>query len=147
MRVYLSFAVFLGCSVLSWAQQRQSHEAPVDDMSAMEMNESMPSYLPSFHVSSGTTWQPASVQEPMWMRKIGQWQLMLHGTVFITDNQQGGPRGEGKAESVNYVMTMEQHSGEAHYCFVRCFQQSLLHRHIRDFLKSSRPVKPIMVSP
>jgi len=43
------------------------------------------------------------------MKKIGHWQFMLHGTVFITDNQQGGPRGEGKAESVNYVMTMEQH--------------------------------------
>jgi hypothetical protein len=35
---------------------------------------------------------------------------MLHGVVFLTDNQQGGPRGEGKAESVNYAMTMEQHS-------------------------------------
>jgi hypothetical protein len=109
MRIYVSVALFLGCCVLSWAKQRQSHEAPVDDMSAMEMNASMPSYPPSFHASSGTSWQPASVQEPMWMRKIGQWQFMLHGTVFITDNQQGGPRGEGKAESVNYFMTMEQH--------------------------------------
>jgi hypothetical protein len=34
---------------------------------------------------------------------------MLHSTIFITYNQQGGPRGEGKAESTNYVMTMEQH--------------------------------------
>ena len=34
---------------------------------------------------------------------------MLHYTVFITYNQQGGPRGEGKAESTNYFMFMEQH--------------------------------------
>jgi hypothetical protein len=34
---------------------------------------------------------------------------MLHGTVFATYNQQGGPRGAGKAESVNYLMAMEQH--------------------------------------
>jgi len=35
---------------------------------------------------------------------------MAHGTVFITYNQQGGPRGAGKAESANYLMTMEHHS-------------------------------------
>jgi len=34
---------------------------------------------------------------------------MVHGAVFITYNQQGGPRGEGKAESVNWGMFMEQH--------------------------------------
>jgi hypothetical protein len=35
---------------------------------------------------------------------------MAHGQVFLTYNLQGGPRGEGKAESVNYFMFMEQHS-------------------------------------
>ena len=39
----------------------------------------------------------------------GGWDLMAHGTLFATYNQQGGPRGEGKAESVNYLMLMEQH--------------------------------------
>lgn len=34
---------------------------------------------------------------------------MAHGVVFLTYNQQGGPRGEGKAESVNYAMLMQQH--------------------------------------
>lgn len=66
-------------------------------------------FLPSFHVSSGTAWQPASVTEPMWMATRGEWQFMIHGTVFIDYNQQGGRRGEGKAESVNYAMFMEQH--------------------------------------
>ena len=37
------------------------------------------------------------------------WDLMAHGVLFLTYNQQGGPRGEGKAESVNYLMLMEQH--------------------------------------
>ena len=66
-------------------------------------------YLPSFHMSSGTAWQPASVSEPMWMATHGDWEFMVHGTVFVTYNQQGGPRGEGKAESVNFAMFMEQH--------------------------------------
>jgi hypothetical protein len=34
---------------------------------------------------------------------------MFHGVAFVTYNQQGGPRGEGKAESTNYFMFMEQH--------------------------------------
>jgi hypothetical protein len=45
----------------------------------------------------------------MWMITRGNWDLMVHGTVFITYNQQGGPRGAGKAESANYFMFMEQH--------------------------------------
>jgi hypothetical protein len=40
----------------------------------------------------------------------GGWELMAHGVIFADYNQQGGPRGEGKAESVNWGMLMEQHS-------------------------------------
>ncbi len=39
----------------------------------------------------------------------GGWDLMAHGVIFADYNQQGGPRGEGKAESVNWGMLMEQH--------------------------------------
>jgi len=34
----------------------------------------------------------------MWMR--AGWELMAHGVIFVDYNQQRGPRGEGKAESV-----------------------------------------------
>ena len=78
-------------------------------MQGMNMGETALSSMPSFHASSGTAWQPASVPETMWMISPGGWELMLHYTVFITYNQQGGPRGEGKAESTNYFMFMEQH--------------------------------------
>jgi hypothetical protein len=78
-------------------------------MQGMNMGEAALSSMPSFHASSGTAWQPASVPETMWMISPGGWELMLHYTVFITYNQQGGPRGEGKAESTNYFMFMEQH--------------------------------------
>jgi hypothetical protein len=85
----------------------------------MDMEEKTASQLPSPHAGSGTGWQPVSVpaNEWMWMptsRKDGekrgnQWELMAHGVIFIDYNQQGGPRGEGKAESVNWGMLMEQH--------------------------------------
>jgi len=82
---------------------------PAQGMPSMKTEQATASALPSFHVSSGTAWQPASVTEPMWMATRGGWELMAHGIVFLTYNQQGGPRGEGKAESVNYLMSMEQH--------------------------------------
>ncbi len=75
-------------------------------MPAMQM-EAFP--LPSPHHASGTSWQPASVPAYEWMWMRGGWELMAHGVVFIDYNQQGGPRGEGKAESVNWGMLMEQH--------------------------------------
>jgi len=76
-------------------------------MSGME--QAQPSFLPSAHSGSGTGWQPASVPARLWMSSRGNWDLMAHGALFLTYNQQGGPRGAGKAESVNYLMLMQQH--------------------------------------
>ncbi len=93
----------------SHASQHQ-REASMPGMSMPGMNmAAATSALPSFHAASGTAWQPASVPETMWMISPDGWDLMLHGVIFVTYNQQGGPRGVGKAESVNYAMTMEQH--------------------------------------
>lgn len=75
----------------------------------MQMDERAASLLPSPHEGSGTAWQPASVSGPDWMWMRGQWELMAHGVIFVDYNQQGGPRGAGKAESVNWGMLMEQH--------------------------------------
>jgi hypothetical protein len=99
----------LVCSAL-WSRAQDAPPGQDNQMAQeMKMEASTPSSLPSFHASSGTGWQPASVPDPMWMSSAGNWELMLHGTIFVTYDQQGGPRGVGKAESVNYVMTMEQH--------------------------------------
>jgi hypothetical protein len=87
--------------------------APAQDasMSGMNMEEhTVVAQLPSPHAGSGTGWQPASVPEHEWMLMRGGWMLMAHGVVFADYNQQGGPRGEGKAESVNVGMLMEQHA-------------------------------------
>ncbi len=78
-------------------------------MSGMQMEEHGSSDLPSPHEGSGTSWQPASVTGHEWMWMRGGWELMAHGAIFIDYNQQGGPRGAGKAESVNWGMLMEQH--------------------------------------
>jgi hypothetical protein len=75
----------------------------------MDMSQNAPTWMPSPDDSSGTRWQPASTTNPSWMRLEGAWDLMAHGVIFVDYNQQGGPRGEGKAESVNWLMLMEQH--------------------------------------
>jgi hypothetical protein len=79
------------------------------DMSGMDMSQPAPNWMPSPYDSSGTEWQPAATPDHMWMRSLGAWEVMAHGVVFVDYNQQGGPRGEGKAESVNWLMLMEQH--------------------------------------
>ena len=79
------------------------------EMSGMQMEEHAASQLPSPHAGSGTAWEPASVPEHDWMLMRGRWELMAHDVIFADYNQQGGPRGEGKAESVNWGMLMEQH--------------------------------------
>jgi len=89
--------------------------AVAQDTSMEQMNMSMHmsrtlSQPPSPHEGSGTGWQPASVRGYEWMWMHGRWELMAHGVIFVDYNQQGGPRGVGKAESVNWGMTMEQHT-------------------------------------
>ena len=65
--------------------------------------------LERVYAGSGSAWGPASQPGHEWMTSRDGWDLMLHGVVFVTYNQQGGPRGSGKAESVNWLMSMEQH--------------------------------------
>ena len=80
----------------------------MQSMPGMHMEEA-PDWLPSLHAGSGTAWEPASVPAHLWMTTGAGWDLMTHGVIFLTYNQQGGPRGAGKAESVNWLMVMEQH--------------------------------------
>ncbi len=81
---------------------------PNMDMPGMNMS-ATPDWQPSPHNASGTGWQPAATPDRMWMKSLGTWDLMAHGVIFADYNQQGGPRGAGKAESVNWLMLMEQH--------------------------------------
>jgi hypothetical protein len=91
------------------ATASESTKAGAMNMDSMEMSASAPEWLPSSHGSSGTGWQPAASPAYLWMKAFHGWDLMAHGVAFLGYNQQGGPRGAGKAESVNWLMLMEQH--------------------------------------
>jgi hypothetical protein len=103
--IFVVFTTWIACA----AQEADHDMAMHQPGSAMQMEAQSASYFPSPHASSGTGWQPASVPGRLWMYSHGGWDLMAHGALFLTYNQQGGPRGAGKAESVNYLMLMEQH--------------------------------------
>jgi hypothetical protein len=97
-----------GRAVALASQGPAQHESSMPGMKMDEHTDSQ-SWLPSPHQGSGTSWQPASVTGHEWMWMKAGWHLMAHGTLFIDYNQQGGPRGAGKAESVNWGMLVEQH--------------------------------------
>jgi len=105
------FALSLVSAQESSTAPPHEHHPQKQDMSmpGMHMEEHAESQLPSPHAGSGTGWQPASVPGHDWMWMRGGWELMTHGVIFVDYNQQGGPRGAGKAESVNWGMLMEQH--------------------------------------
>jgi hypothetical protein len=78
------------------------------DMSGMSMNPK--TFIEEIvgHTSSGTSAEPDSTPIPMLMARRGPWTLMLHGNIFILDQQQSGPRGADKFFSANWVMGMAQ---------------------------------------
>ncbi|HEX6881356.1 MAG TPA: hypothetical protein VF135_13385, partial [Terriglobales bacterium] len=95
------------------AQPQQQPEHAGHDMSQMQgmqhdMTPRSTAEQMELGFGSGTSWQAQSAPEHMWMRKWRDWQLMAHGNLFLTYNQQGGPRGAGKAESANWLMLMEE---------------------------------------
>ena len=93
----------------------------------MRMEEHAGSPVPSWHSGSGTEWQPASVPAYEWMWMPGGWELMAHGVIFADYNQPGGPRGAGKAESVNWGMLMEEHTlGDGTILFRQMFSAESL---------------------
>src|SRR5579864_6832934 len=113
VKVTLSTLFWLVALVSPATAQASAPDHPAHDMSGMQMEEQSTLVLPSSHSGTGTGWQPASVPSYEWMFKRGGWELMAHGVIFVDYNQQGGPRGEGKAESVNFGMLMEDHKLES----------------------------------
>jgi hypothetical protein len=60
------------------------------------------------HANSGTSAQPNSVPQPMFMTGFGKWMLMFHGEAFFNLEQQSGPAGGDKFFSTNWFMPMAQ---------------------------------------
>lgn len=85
-------------------------QMPDQQHAGMQMGGNETSILPMELFSSGTAWQPAQTPHSMWQFKPrASWQLMLHGNLSVTFDDEGGRRGVGKLGSMNFLMLMEQH--------------------------------------
>ena len=110
MKVLSIFIVALLLVVTGLAQDSMQHDqhAGMDMSKPMDMHmDHGPQFAGTFE--SGTSWLPASTPHYMWMTAKGSWSLMAHGNLIVGYDQQGGPRGVGKAESSNWLMLMEEH--------------------------------------
>ncbi len=84
------------------------HDMSQHDMSAMSHKPMSDAEQLELGFASGTAWQAQSSPEYMWMNSWRAWDLMAHGQLDVAFNHQGGPRGAGKLESMNWLMFMEQ---------------------------------------
>jgi hypothetical protein len=62
------------------------------------------------NMATGTSLNPQSWPMPMFMPRVGSWNLMLMGQAFIVDTQQSGSRGGDKLYSPNAFMISAEHS-------------------------------------
>jgi len=102
----------IGLGLLSLSAFAQSSQ-PIMDMPGMSMpgrEASSDSLIAAFeqHATSGTDLEPISTPREMLMWKKGAWRFMFHGTVFLNEIQQTGPRGGDKFFSTNWFMPMAQ---------------------------------------
>jgi hypothetical protein len=106
---YLITPLALGCSL---SAQDSHHDMNMPGMSGMppDINMQPSSLIEALeqHATSGTDAEPNSTPSAMLMRKSGNWMRMFHGTVFIDEVQQSGPRGADKFFSTNWFMPMAQ---------------------------------------
>jgi hypothetical protein len=60
------------------------------------------------YISSGTSIEPKTTSEfaPIIHTSLGNWTLMFHGSAFLVDTQQTGPRGADKLFSTDWLMPM-----------------------------------------
>ena len=120
----LPFAALLtAASYISFPALSQAQQSPMPDMPGMEKPKSTqmdirmdmskpPTTLIEAelaHTTSGTSIEPASTPVAMIMSQYRGWTLMLHGTAFLADTQQSGPRGADKLFSTNWIMPMATH--------------------------------------
>lgn len=90
-----SMIVILLLAIGASAQAQHHHHMNSDPVSDLLMRQ-----------ASGTSMNPAAAPMHMTMQQYGDWMLMLHGSGFLSQVVQSGPRGGDKLFSTNWIMGM-----------------------------------------
>ncbi len=88
------------------AEKPAEQPAPPMEHERMPMEHSGVLGLPEARGGSGTSWQPDSTPIYGWHTMAGGWMLMLHTSLFVGYDYQGGDRGDDAIFSANWVMGM-----------------------------------------
>jgi hypothetical protein len=100
MRVAILFTLALALPALAQYDMPQMH-----DMSSMQHTDPASELL--MQQGSGTSAGPAAAPEHMGaMVERDGWMLMAHGSAFVSQDVQGGPRGRDALVSTNWLMGM-----------------------------------------
>jgi hypothetical protein len=113
MKLFSIVVLFCFSSVAIASQVDSAGQAGSPQMPAMDqsqMNMQPQNFIDEIeeHALSGTSAEPDSTPMPMLMTTKGQWMLMFHANVFVTDIQQSSARGGDKFFSTNWFMPMAQ---------------------------------------
>ena len=95
--------------LLNFACLAQDEPQEHQHMAGMDMGTPAPS-VPADHAASGTSINPRSSPMDMIHKRLGGWTFMFHGVIFITDEQQSGPRAADKLFAPNWFMGTAGHS-------------------------------------
>lgn len=79
------------------------------DMQMPGMQMTGPLGIPMAREGSGTSWQPDSSPMAAIHAQLGDWQLMVHGVVFVGFDAQASARGDRRFTSINWLMAMARH--------------------------------------
>ena len=97
----------LGAAML--APMALAAQEPAAETGAMRGMMVVTAGVPAGRASSGTSWTPDAITEPMLDFSAGKWDFMLHGFAFAQYDNQGGPRGDSQFGVVNWAMLMATH--------------------------------------
>jgi hypothetical protein len=88
------------------AQHHPGHAPAADTMGHAAHSPAGPLGLPREREGSGTSWLPDASPMHALHGQAGEWNLMLHGNLFLQYISQGSDRGGDEIGSINWVMGM-----------------------------------------
>jgi hypothetical protein len=95
---------FLIALVAGWSLTAAAQHEHMPGMTMPMQHDAVADFL--MQQASGTGTNPAAAPMHMHMSQFGDWTLMLHGSAFINQVWQSGPRGGDKLFSTNWIMGM-----------------------------------------
>ncbi|HUP00492.1 MAG TPA: hypothetical protein VM737_03100 [Gemmatimonadota bacterium] len=102
-----SALLLAGGALLAAPLEAQEHEPHAPGMEAAPATmRSGPLGIPHTREGSGTAWLPDASPVYAWHSRLGDWETMVHGQVYLQYIDEGSDRGDQQFGSINWIMGM-----------------------------------------